>query len=154
MPDGTGGLATGLGAGGALTTAAYLFDKLFGSGRAVKSLDDQFKELKEGLEVELKALLSKVEFTSLLVAKLTDWHDVGDPDDPSGKLWYFSVGLRKCMVSLETKVGRLLSLLEELVRRLDRYNETLEKLITVAERLQNDVSALGVIVAGMDRGRR
>ena len=91
---------------------------------------------------------------STVLQKLLDWHDIDDPDDPAGKIWYFSVALRRVMGTLDTRVSRLLELLDDLTRRFDKYNETLEKLITVTEKLQANVSALSIVISGIDRGMR
>jgi hypothetical protein len=153
MPDGMGGAGIGAGGGAAAAGLALIIDKLFGSGRAVKSIDTQFQELGQKIEDELNKIVEKATSTAELVSKLVDWHAVSDPDDPAGKIWYFSVGLRSCMKSLEARTAKLLDLLEELVRRFDRYNETLAKLVTVTEKLDKNVSALGVMVAADRRGR-
>lgn len=153
MADPTG-LGVGAGGGAAAAAIVYLLDKFLGSGKTVKSLDEQFKALKEDFEKEFKALLVLAERSTAFTEKLFDMHNVADPDDPSGKIWYFSVTLRRIVTSLDTRMSRLLDLLEELERRFRNYNETLEKLVTVIERLDKDVTALGIMVGGMDnRGR-
>lgn len=154
MPDGLGGAGIGAGGGAAAAAVAYVLDKIYGSGKSAKNFNEQFREFRDELEKGLAGLVKLSERANVMAQKLLDWHDVNDPDDPAGKIWYFSVSLRKVLATLDTRVSRLLELLDDLVRRFDRYNETLEKLITVTEKLQTDVSALGIVVSGMDRGRR
>ncbi len=151
MPDGMGG--AGIGAGGATAAAvvAFVVDKAFGSGRTLKSIDERFVELKKWLDDDIDALTKFAEMTSRLVERLYDMHDVADPEDPSGKIWYFSVGLRSNMKSLSERVSKLVDLIDMVVGRFDQYNRTLEKLIKVVDKLQSDVSALGVIISATNR---
>jgi len=151
MPDGMGGAGIGAGGGAAAAAIVYALDRIFGSGKAVKNLDDRFKELREALEKDIDSLRTLAERATAFAEKLHDWHNVADPDDPSGKLWYFSVSLRRHIDSLQAKVSKLLELLDQLVRRFDKYNNTMEKLITVVEQLQKDVNALGLMVSGINR---
>lgn len=139
----------GLGAGGGAIAGAvvYALDRAFGSGRAVKSLDRNFKELRD----DIAALSKLFGETSERVARLFDWHSVTDPDDPAGKIWYFSVATRKLLTTMQAGVDRLLELIGELIQRFDKYNATMERLIDVVEQLQQNVNGLGVIVSGLDR---
>lgn len=161
MPDGMGGAGIGAGGGALAAAVVYALDKFVGSGKAVKTLDEKFKsfderlvELKTKIEGDVGDLKKLAERATQFAERLYDWHNIADPDDPSGRIWYFSVALRKLLASLETKISKLLDLLERLVVRFDKYNTTLENLITVTEKLQADVNALGLLVAGLDRGRR
>jgi len=154
MPDVLGGAGLGAGGGAIAAAVVYAMDRAFGSGRTIKHLDDKVRELREDLSEEIGAIRRALERVAGHVQRLHDWHDVADPDDPSGKLWYFSVALRRAIDTLGRKVSRLLELLDDLVRRFDRYNETMERLITVVEKLRRDVDALGVVVAGMDQSQR
>lgn len=151
MPDGIGGAGIGAGGGAVAAAVVYALDRWLGSGRAVKNLDDRFKELREALQTDISSLRQLAERATAFAERLHDWHNVADPDDPSGKLWYFSVSMRRLLDSLQTKVSKLLELLDQLVRRFDKYNNTMEKLITVVEQLQKDVNALGLMVSGMNR---
>lgn len=152
MADPTG-LGLGAGGGAAAGLAVYLLDRLLGSGRAVKTLDQSFRELREALEADLASIRTLGERANVIAQKLLDWHDVTDPDDPAGKIWYFSVGLRRLLTSMQAGVDKLLQLIGELIQRFDRYNETMLKLITVVERLQTEVSSLSALVNNLDRRR-
>lgn len=158
MADPTGGLGLGLGGGAAVGAIAYVLDKMVGSGRQLKAFDTSLKELREHLEKNLLKefgdLRKLSERATGLVEKLHDWHNVSDPDDPAGKIWYFSVGLRRALTDMQSGVGKLLDLLRELVSRLDRYNETIVKLITVLDVLQRDVERLQASVSELDRRGR
>jgi hypothetical protein len=149
MADPTG---IGLGAGGGAIAGAVAFtlDRMFGSGRSVKTLDASFKELKD----EVTKIGSSFDGTVEKIERLFDWHSVADPDDPAGKIWYFSVAQRKTLDSMQAGVSRLLVLLGELIQRFDRYNTTMDRLIVVVEKLQTDVNGLGLSVASLDRGSR
>jgi hypothetical protein len=153
MPDGMGGAGIGAGGGAAAATIVYALDRIFGSGKAARNLEERIREFRENVEREIKEMRSVVERAAGISDKLFDWHNIADPDDPSGKLWYFSVALRRAIESLQAKTQRLLDLLDQLVRRFDQYNTTTERLIIVVESLQRDVSALGILVSGMDRRR-
>ncbi len=146
MADPTGGIGLGVGGGAAVGAIAYILDKVVGSGRQLKTFDASLKELREHLEKNLLKELGDIrklaERSSAFTEKLHDWHSVSDPDDPAGKIWYFSVGLRRAMSDMQTGVGKLLDLLRELIQRFDRYNETTVKLISVVESLQRDVEGL------------
>ena len=151
MPDGMGGAGIGAGGGAIAAIVAYTLDKTLGSGRAVKSLDEKFAELKAWLEADIQSLTKIAERTARFTEKTFEMHDVADPDDPSGRIWYFSVGLRNNMKSLSERVSKLVDLIEKLVSRFDQYNQTMEKLIRVVEQLQKDVSALGVMISATSR---
>lgn len=153
MADPTGGLGIGAGGGAAAAAIVYLLDRVLGSGKIVKTLDESFKEFREALEDDLADIRRLGERNTAFTEKLLDWHDVQDPEDPAGKIWYFSVSLRKLLASMQAGVNKLLELLGELIQRFDKYNETMAKMITVVEQLQKDVAALGLVVNGMDRRR-
>ena len=154
MPDGTGGAAIGAGGGAVVGAVMYALNQFLGSGRAVKGLDTSLTETRTQLEKDLAALMVELKFVSHRVSRIHDWHDVSDPEDPAGKIWYFSVALRTTLKALTDRVGRLVDLIDKVVRRFDQYNATTEKLITVVEGLQKDVQALGLMVANLDDRRR
>jgi hypothetical protein len=149
MPDALGGAGIGAGGGALAAAVVYALDRAFGSGRGQKRIEEKFDELKGSITT----LTSIAESAKKIADKLYDWHNVGDPDDPSGKLWYFSVALRRLLESLQTKVSKLLELLDQLVRRFDEYNVTMGRLISVVEALQKDVLALRVEVSGLKQGQ-
>jgi len=151
MPDGLGGAGFGLGGGAAAAVVAYVLDKTLGSGKTLSSLDERFAKFKEWIEVDLKNLTKTTESTAKFVERIFDMHNVLDPDDPSGKIWYFSVGLRTHIKSLSERVTRLVDLIDKVVNRFDQYNTTLAKLIQVVDKLQADVSALGVMISTTSR---
>lgn len=135
-----GGAGIGAGGGAVAATVAYLLDRFFGSGRSLKTMEEK-----------LDAVRGMVDRAVVVVEKLQDWHNIPDPDDPAGKIWYFSVALRRILEKMQAGINKLLELLAELIQRFDRYNQTMASLITVVEKLQRDVSALGILVSGMDR---
>lgn len=153
MPDGLGGAGVGAGGGAAVAAIAYLLDRTFGSGRAVKNLDERFKELRESIEGDISKLSTLAEKAIGFAERLHDWHNVADPEDPAGKIWYFSVAQRRLLASMQAGVEKLLELLGELIQRFDKYNTTMERLITVVEKLQQDVNAL-VVNGSRDRRTR
>lgn len=151
MPDGMGGASIGAGGATAAAIVAYVLDKAFGSGRSLKSIDDKFADLKKWLDDDIEHLTKLAENTSRHVERVFDMHNVVDPEDPSGYIWYFSVGLRGSIRSLSERVSNMVGLLSKVVDRFDQYNKTLEKLIAIVEKLQADVSALGVIISTTSR---
>lgn len=152
MADPVGGLGLGAGGGAAAAALVYIFDRILGSGKVVKTLDESFKDFRESLEDDLMDLRRLAERNTSFAEKLHDWHDIQDPEDPAGKIWYFSVGLRKILASMQNGVDKLLELLGKLIQRFDRYNETTIKLISVVEQLQKDVASLGALIRDDRRG--
>jgi len=151
MPDGLGGAGLGVGGGAIAAVVAYVLDKTLGSGKTLTSLDERFAKLKEWLEKDLKSLATSTAAIERFSEKLFDMHNVPDPDDPSGKIWYVSVGVRTNIRSLSERVSKLVDLIDKIVNRFDQYNTTLEKLIKIVDKLQADVSALGVIISTTSR---
>ena len=145
----TGELGLGLGAGGALTAVMYIVNTLFGAGKSIKAINTRFKSVEKKIDEDFKDLFTQVRSNSARLKQLVDWHNVTDPEDPSGKLWYFNMAQRKSLASLENNAGHLLDLIEELVRRFDRYNEMLEKLVIITERLDKNVTELNILSIGL-----
>jgi hypothetical protein len=156
MPDGMGGAGIGAGGGAIAAAIAYALDKAFGSGKTARLLENKFNELKEIVTREHGITQEQVASILAATMRLVDWHNVTDPDDPAGKIWYFSVGLRRTLMVMQHGVDKLMELIDRLIDRFDLYNRSIERLVVVIEALQKDVDGLGVLVASMERdvGRR
>lgn len=131
MPDPA---SLGLGAGGGAGVAAvtWLLDKLYGSGKSVKELRDELKSITEHY---LAPTLKKIE-------EMWTWHNIQDPKDPAGKIWYFSVALRNLLEGVDKNLDVSVDIQKELISRFDRYNDLMEQLAVAVGKLDERIHNL------------